>query len=252
MFPVIQLGPMALQAPGLILLGGLWIGLMISERWANRFGVKPNQLYNIVFVALIAGVIGARLSYALQNWDAFLASPLSLFSLLPSLFDPVGGLAVGLLAALIYGSRHQIPLWPALDALTPLGAVMIIALGLANLASGAGFGSVTELPWGIDLWGASRHPTQIYQIIAGAIILAIIWPRRSTMDASQRVSGETFWLFVSLSSGSWMIIEAFRGDSILLPGGWRVAQIVAWLILAVSLWGLGKTKMRTKAMNESL
>lgn len=242
MFPVIQLGPMALQAPGLILLVGLWLGLMVAERLADRFGVKPNQLYNIVFVALIAGLVGARLSYALQHWAAFRSNPMSLFSLLPGLFDPVGGLAVGLIAVLIYGNRKQISLWPMLDALTPFFAVMISAVGLANLASGAAFGASADLPWGIDLWGASRHPTQVYQMMAGATILALIWPRRSASDATQPMPGRTFWLFLALSAVAWMLIEAFRGDSILLPGGLRVAQVAAWLILAISLWGLGKTK----------
>ena len=81
MFPIIQIGPMALQAPGLILLIGLWIGLILSEKLAVRFNTQPNQIYNLVFTALIAGLIGARLSYILQNIEAFLESPISVFSL---------------------------------------------------------------------------------------------------------------------------------------------------------------------------
>jgi prolipoprotein diacylglyceryltransferase len=252
MFPIIQIGPLALQAPGLFLLIGLWIGLTISERLAVRFNARSNHIYNIVFVALIAGLVGARLSYALQHVEAFLASPMSLFSLNPGLLDPLGGIAVGLVAATIYGNRKQIPLWPTLDALTPLLAVMIMAVGLANLASGSAFGVPTQMPWGIELWGLTRHPTQIYQIIAGAVILGLIWPRRSDSGASQRVPGETFWLFLVLSSVSWMIIEAFRGDSVLLPGGWREAQIIAWVVLAISLLGLWKTKSHLESAAKNM
>jgi len=81
MLPTIQLGPVSLQVPGLVLLAGLWIGLTLSERRAKRGGENPAHLYNLVFIAIIAGIIGARLSYALTYPDAFTANLLSLVSL---------------------------------------------------------------------------------------------------------------------------------------------------------------------------
>lgn len=245
MFPILQIGPLALPAPGMFLLIGIWTGLTISERLAPRFKANPNHLYNLVFVTLISGVLGARFSFILQNLQAFLENPLNMFSLNPALLDPVGGIAVGLVAALIYGNRKQISWLPTLDAITPLLSIMLIALGLANLASGNAFGSETNLLWGINLWGATRHPTQIYQSIAGSIILVIIWPRKSVTELVPRVPGETWWLFLALISAAWMIIETFRGDSVVLPGGVRTTQIIAWSILAVSLWGLGKIKSQS-------
>lgn len=252
MFPVIQVGPFALPAPGMILLIGIWVGLTVSERLAPRFSANPNHLYNLVFVALISGVLGARFSYFLQHFQTFFENPLNLLSLNLGLLDPVGGAAVGIIAVLIYGNRKQIS-WPhTMDALTPLFSIMIIALGLSNLASGDAFGSETNLPWGIYLWGETRHPTQIYQSLAGFLILVLIWPWHSTFKPTQRVPGKTFWLFLALSSAAWMIIETFRGDSILLPGGLRVAQLFAWMVLAVSLWGFGKVKKPMNGAPESL
>ena len=52
MFPIIQIGPLSLPAPGLILLAGIWIGLTVAERFAPRFKANSNQLYNLVFVVL--------------------------------------------------------------------------------------------------------------------------------------------------------------------------------------------------------
>ena len=37
MFPILQLGPLALQVPGLLLLVGLWIGTLVVEREAVRY-----------------------------------------------------------------------------------------------------------------------------------------------------------------------------------------------------------------------
>jgi phosphatidylglycerol:prolipoprotein diacylglycerol transferase len=201
---------------------------------------NPNDVNNIVFVGLISGVLGARISFVIQNLDVFLSSLLNIFSLNPGLLDPVGGMAVALISVLIFGNYKNICWWQTLDATTPFLCVLWIAFGLSNLASGNAFGSETSLPWGIEIWGAVRHPTQIYQILAGGIILAIIWPRTENSQVENRVSGETFFGFMALSAGAWLIIEAFRGDSILLSNGIRAAQIVAWIILALSMWVINK------------
>ena len=239
MFPIIQIGPMALQAPGLILLVGLWLGLLLSERLAPRFRARPNNVYNLVFVGLIAGVLGARISFVVQNLEVFLLSPINIISLNPGLLDPIGGIAIGLIAALVYGNRKGINWKPILDAITPFLSVMVIAFGFSNLASGNAFGAETNLPWGINLWGGMRHPTQVYQILAGWVILGIIWPRTGRTNTVQRIPGATIIGFVALSSGAWLFLEAFHGDSNLLMNGIRTNQIFAWLLLAVSMWGYG-------------
>jgi phosphatidylglycerol:prolipoprotein diacylglycerol transferase len=155
------------------------------------------------------------------------------------LLDPLGGAAVAVIMGVIYVNRKQIPLWPTLDALVPFLSVVWVALGLSNLASGKAFGMETQMPWGIDLWGVLRHPTQIYQVLAGIAIMAAVWPRNNTVDTASKAPGETLWLFLGLSAIAWMFIEAFRGDSILLTGGIRKAQVFAWFMLALSLWGWG-------------
>jgi phosphatidylglycerol:prolipoprotein diacylglycerol transferase len=238
MLPIIQIGPLALPTPGLAIIAGIWIGLIVSERYAPRFEVDPNQLYNLVFIALIAGIVGARLAYAVRFPAAFAASPLSLLSRDLNLLDPWGGMAVGGLAALVYGQRKGMDFWSTMDALTPGLAVLGVAWGLANLASGNAYGTPTNLPWGIELWGAQRHPTQIYQTLFAALILILILP--STRLIGTQPSGGRFLIFVALSAGARLFLESFRGDSVLILGGIRLAQVLAWLILAGSLWGLAR------------
>lgn len=234
MLPVIQIGPLALQAPGLALLLGIWLGLSLAEKHAARHGVSPSKLYNLVFIALIAGLIGARLVYALRYPEAFLASPLSIFSLNPGLLDGLGGAVIGAIAALAYAQRSKLPLWPTLDALTPGLAVFMIGLGAAHFAAGTAFGAPTTLPWGVHLWGETRHPSQLYEILAAALILALLWPGKERL--AMPLPGHYFLNFAALSAAARLLLEAWRGDSALLPGGLRLAQVIAWLILAACLW----------------
>jgi prolipoprotein diacylglyceryltransferase len=43
-------------------------------------------------------------------------------------------------------------------------------------------------------------------------------------------------LFVALTAGARLFLEAFRGDSTLLFGGIRLAQTIAWMVLAMTLF----------------
>ncbi len=247
MFPVLNLGPLALQVPSLALLLGVWGGITLAEKWAPYFDIDSNDISNLLFTAIITTVLGARLSYIAGHLDAFLSDPGSIFSLNTGLLDPVGGGAIGLILALIYGNRHEMPLWRSLDASTPFLATLIIALGLAHLASGDAYGAPTNLPWGIYLWGTRRHPTQIYEILAGILILGLIWPRRAgEADSPSRLAGETWGRFLALSAGAFLFIEGFRANSLTLLNGLRIVQFVAWVILAISLWGLGQLERQKR------
>lgn len=235
MFPILQIGPLALQTPGLMYLLGLWFGLSLAEKFAPKRGVSADTLYNLVFTGLIAGILGARLGYVIQYPDAFLASPLSLVSLNPGLLDPFSGFAAALLASLVYGARNRLEVWNTLDALTPFFAVFLIGAALANAASGAAFGMETSLPWGIELWGAKRHPSQFYEL-GGAIAILLLMGRQS--KETNAPAGTLFLTFLALTAGARLFFEAFRGDSALILGGIRTAQVIAWLVLAGAWWGL--------------
>jgi phosphatidylglycerol:prolipoprotein diacylglycerol transferase len=237
MLPTLQIGPLAIQVPGLILLASLWLGLLVVERYSHLYGIEANDLYNLSLIVLLAGFIGARVAYVLRYPSAFRASPLSLVSLNPGLLDPVGGFAVGMIIALAYGQRKKLPLLLTLDALVPAFAVLNIGISLANLCSGKAFGAPTDLPWGITLWGAQRHPTQIYNAIFAIIILFAFWPSH---DYFRKITpGVTFFAFTASVAGTRLFLDAFRGDSSLTYRGVRISQLVGWLILAISLVCIG-------------
>jgi phosphatidylglycerol---prolipoprotein diacylglyceryl transferase len=215
----------------ILLLAALWIGLALAEKRAPRHGVSRDVLSNLVYYALFGYILGGRLLYALANYAVFLQSPLSVFSINLNLFDPIAGLVIAVIVGVVYGSRQKLPFWSTLDALTPLFALLAIGLSLSHLASGTAFGRPTNLPWGIDLWNATRHPTQIYELLAALVIFGLLWFRKTN-----GLAGSDLLLFAALTAGAHLFLEAFRGDSILIFDGLRLAQVVAWMVLAVSLF----------------
>ncbi len=217
----------------ILIILAAWIGLTISERHATRLRVNLDALSNLLFIGVIAFVIGGRLLYALENLAVFAQSPSSIFSLNTALFDQWGGLAIAVIAGFVYGQRVHLPFWRSLDALTPLLAMVAIGIAFSHLASGQAFGKETTVPWAIHEWGAWRHPTQAYEIIASILVLVLV-----LIPKTIQAPGIEFLSFAALTSASRLIIEGFRGDSTLILGGLRAAQIVAWCVLLLALIGL--------------
>jgi phosphatidylglycerol---prolipoprotein diacylglyceryl transferase len=242
MLPVINIGPLALPAPQLILLAGFWLGLEVSEKQAAYFKLDAEKIYYLILIALLAGLVGARLAYAIQSPAAFRASPLNLLAPRPEMLDGTGGWLAAATAALIYLRVHRLKLWPSLDAVTGLLLVLGVTIGVSHLASGDAFGAPAQLPWAIELWGAQRHPSQVYETLAALLIGVAAWTGGKICRVSLQIGGAglRFWAFIALSATARIFLEAFRGDSILLAGSLRTAQLVAWAALSISLWQIGQ------------
>jgi phosphatidylglycerol---prolipoprotein diacylglyceryl transferase len=214
----------------ILVLAALWLGLTLGEKRVSRHGIAKEAFNNLGYYSLLGYVLGGRLLFVLEHLQVFMKTPLSVLSPNTDLFDPLGALATAVVVALIYGQKQKLPLWSTLDALTPFFAVLAIGIHLSQLAAGTAFGSPTRLPWGMDLWNAVRHPTQIYELVASVLILAYLWFR-----TPGSYSGSDFLWFVALTAASRLLFEAFRGDSTLILNGIRSAQLIAWLVLAAAL-----------------
>ena len=231
MYPVLQVGSLAIAVPGLALLIGVWVALELAEREAARLTLNPDAVYRLAFSALVAGLIGARLAYVARYLSVYASDPLGIFSLNAATLAPAEGALIGVTAAFIYGARRQLPLRATLDALAPALAALAVAVAVAHAASGDAFGAPAQLPWSVYLWGEYRHPAQVYELIAALGVLGLGWRVR----ARGLFPGFNFLLVAALSAAARIFLEAFRGDSLLIAGGWRAAQVVGLVVLAVCL-----------------
>ncbi len=69
MQPEIHLGPLTLQTFGIMFaLGFIAAGVVIAKR-LKEWGKPPDWAYEMVFAALIGGLVGSRVDFLIQNWD---------------------------------------------------------------------------------------------------------------------------------------------------------------------------------------
>ncbi len=236
MFPFLRLGPFILPMASLALLAGLWTGLPLIEREAVRLKINASTLSNVIFYSLLAGLIGARLGYALEFPNVYLAKPLSLLALTPTTLSPLMGFAVGLIPFAIFVQRKQLPIQATLDSIAPGLAIFMVFVGLAHILSGDAYGAPTRVPWAIRLWNDYRHPSQFYETFMALTIFLVIQGRFLKPEGA----GLNFLLTIALFSASRVFLETFRGDSVFWPGGFREAQIIALAIMALSFYWMSK------------
>ena len=236
MFPYLRLGPFLLPLASLALLAGLWVGFPLIEHEAVRLKINASTLSNVIFYSLLVGLIGARLGYALEFPSIYLAKPLSLLALTPTTLSPITGLVVGLITFMIFVQGKQLPIRPTLDSIAPGLALFMVFLGVAHILNGDAYGAPTRVPWAIRLWNEYRHPSQFYETFVALIIFLIIRERLPKPEGA----GLNFLLTITLFSASRVFLESFRGDSVFWPGGFREAQVLALIIMAVSFYWMRK------------
>jgi phosphatidylglycerol:prolipoprotein diacylglycerol transferase len=170
MFPILQIGPLSIQTPGLILITGIWLSLTLSEKIHHIGGVDFEQPYRIIAYMLLGAMLGGRMFYVLAYPSIFLNSPLSIFSPNPSLFDLWGALIGVIVAYLLMLRINRIPSRKYLDSISLFLVYTSFFVSLSSFAAGAEVGQPTTLPWGLMYLGQERHPTQIYEMIAFLIL----------------------------------------------------------------------------------
>jgi phosphatidylglycerol---prolipoprotein diacylglyceryl transferase len=236
MFPILQVDTISINLPGMLLFLGLWIGITQSERYARKYNFETSVIFNLCLIGIAGGLVGARMVFALKYSAAFTTNLMSIISPNLLMLDFSGGLLGLFLASYIYGQRKKLPFFPSLDAVTPCLLIFSVALGFSNLSSGYAYGSPTSLPWGLPLWGALRHPTQIIEILFASLIAFLLWPENKFIQTNFfQKSGIRFFSFFVLAAFSRLILESLRGDTSFLIGSFRFPQIIAFLIMAISL-----------------
>jgi phosphatidylglycerol:prolipoprotein diacylglycerol transferase len=102
-----------------------------KERYTSQsIPVYPHQrVGEIVIIALIGGLIGAKIFNALESWNEFIHDPIgSLFS--GSGLTFYGGLIVATILIYYYCRKHKIEIVPFCDAIAP---ALMLAYGIGRL-----------------------------------------------------------------------------------------------------------------------
>ncbi|MEG1500444.1 MAG: prolipoprotein diacylglyceryl transferase [Clostridiales bacterium] len=225
------LGSFPVRWYGILISSGMALGILLAAWQAKKRGLDPDDLYSLCIWILPAAVIGARLYFVMMSWDYYSLHPGDILKIWKGGLAFHGGLIAAVAVALIYVKKRKINFFTWADILIPSVALGQSIGRWGNYFNQEAFGVPTDLPWGIFVAGAYRHPTFLYESLWDlAVFFVLTW-----LLTRPRKEGSVFAWYCILYSLGRFFVESLRTDSLML-GSWRVAQLVS---VAFILIGMG-------------
>jgi phosphatidylglycerol:prolipoprotein diacylglycerol transferase len=220
MYPVlVQIGHFTLRSYGALFALAMLVGWVVAKHEARRKGFPEATTEKFLGLAVLAGLVGARLDYILfSDLMTYLRHPGTMFALWQGGLAVQGGLIGGLVAAVWFTRHHRLPFWSFADAFAP-GLILGQAIGrLACFLNGDAYGQPTTLAWGVTFTDHQSmaplniplHPTQLYEMGWNLLLFGFLWGIRKRT----RYPGQLFLFYVAFYSLGRFVIEGLRGDQL--------------------------------------
>ena len=242
MYPILlDLGFWQLRSYGIVVAIALLVGIWWSAREAERRGFSRALVYDLAWVASLAGFAGARLWFAFFSEPAlFLAEPWEIFAVWRGGLAFQGALVGGFLAGLWFIRRRALPFWRLAGAVVP-GLALGQAVGqIACLLNGDSYGKPTTVSWAIVYThpqalaplGVPLHPVEVYELVGYFLVFLVV--QRVARSAGRE--GQALVVYAVLYGVTRFAMEFFRGAPPVVAGI-LVPQAVSVLLVAAGLIG---------------
>jgi phosphatidylglycerol:prolipoprotein diacylglycerol transferase len=246
-----ELGFLQITGFGLAVLLAFVVAQIVAQAETARRGYDPEPFADLVFVAVIGGLAGAKIYYAILTGDIT-----SLWSRAGFVFW--GGLIGGIVAVAFVVRRKKLGVMRIADV-AGIGVAAAYAVGRSGCwAVGDDYGRpwngflATVFPEGAPpstaenmraLFGVpippttlpgeviAVHPTQLYETAMGMIMFAVLWRLRDHRHATGWLAG----VYCVLAGVERFIVEFFRAKDDRFFGPFTTAQVIAILFVAAGI-----------------
>ncbi|WP_034345255.1 prolipoprotein diacylglyceryl transferase [Deinococcus misasensis] len=244
----IQIGSFSIAWYGVLMMAGIMGGAILAQRLAVKKGLNANLISDIIFWAVIWGVIGARVLFVMTSPEAFagITDPgqkfLAWVNIRTGGLSIHGGLLFGIAVFLYYQWRYKINFYEYASLLAPGLGLGIMGGRLGNIMNGSDtVGRPTNLPIGFvwpdwakgfhnamcnannpenlaqyctnGLVTVPVHFTQLYGVLIGLLIFVLAWNWMKTKTAYQVFYLTVMWYSILRS----VVEETFRLNPLTFP-----------------------------------
>ncbi|MEX0837825.1 MAG: prolipoprotein diacylglyceryl transferase [Gemmatimonadota bacterium] len=258
------IGGEAVTSFGVFMLLAFLTGGYILRAEMRRLGEDPEKAWDLVFMAVIGGIIGAKVYYVLLNWDRTMADPVGMILARGGLVW-YGGFMLATVLVIWEIRRQKLPLPKMADAVAPALALAYAVGRVGCFMVGDDWGRPTDswvgiaFPRGapptrvdiierdfgiavdpalIERYGqiVPVHPTQLYEVGMSTLIFFVLWKIRR----QPRVAGWLFMLWLVLAGIERFVVEFFRAKDDRFLGPLTVAQVISVGIMVVGAVGMAR------------
>lgn len=237
-------------------------GGLVLRSELERMKFEGERAWDFVFMAVVGGLIGAKLYYVLLNADQLQVQGISfVFSRGGMVW--YGGFLLAAALVLFEVRRSPIPMRHVLDASAPALALAYAVGRIGCFLVGDDYGRPTDSwvgiafpngappstvanlqnQFGIEIDPAliakygevlPVHPTQLYEVGMSTLIFFVLWSLRGR----GRPVGWIFALWLTLAGIERFIVEIYRAKDDRFFGVLTVAQMISLGLVVAGLWGL--------------
>ena len=225
---------------GALISAGVIAALLLCMREEKRRGLKEDTIIDLAFWAIPLALVGARIYYAVFNWQAFSDDPLSVFRIWEGGIAIYGAIIGGLIGVLIFSKRRKMNPFTLTDIIVP-GLALAQGIGRwGNYFNMEAYGreitntSLQFFPIGVQIPGGSGYTwhmaTFFYESCWDIAVFAALW--FIIRKRSQHPGTLTLWYLLLYGIGR-SIIEGLRTDSLMM-GPLRVSQVLSLVLMVLS------------------
>lgn len=245
-----KLGPLQFTGFGFAMLMCFVIGQIVTQREMERRGQDPAPVGDMVFAAVVGGLLGAKIYYAILTQDASSLTSRAGFVFWGGLIGGIIAVTAVVMKKRLGVARVSDSVAVALPAAYAVGRTGCWAVGddygrpwsgpfavsfpegappstVANMTSAFG----VQFPPGTPPnQVVAVHPTQLYEVLMGAVMFFIILRLRKQTHGA----GWLFGVYCFMAGMERFIVEFFRAkDDRFIGAGLTVAQVIA-IVFALS------------------
>lgn len=277
MYPVIfelpewlpLLGGAAITSFGVFMLFSFLTGGYVLRAELRRMGEEPDRAWDLVFMAVVGGIVGAKLYYVLLNYEQLLANPAEMIFSRGGLVW-YGGFLLATALVVWEIKRQKMPLAATADAIAPALALSYAVGRVGCFLVGDDWGrptdswvgvrfprgtppssvDVIERTFGITVDPAlverygqivPVHPTQLYEVGLSTLIFFVLWRQRG-----RHAAGWLFMLWLALAGLERFLVEFLRAKDDRFFGALTLAQVISLGVVAVGVVGVVRTSRRAQ------
>lgn len=185
MHPILlQIGGFSLRSYGLMAAIGFLAAAWLLGKNRSYAKMSADQTSAALFIAMIAGIVGARIFYVVQFFDQYRNHLWRIIRIDQGGLVFYGGFLLAIAALWFYAHRQKLDIVRILDVCTPALALAHACGRVGCFLNGCCYGKPTELFWGVRYPagseaalrypGAALHPVQLYEA-GGQLLLTFLY-----------------------------------------------------------------------------
>lgn len=237
MHPIaLQIGSLTIRWYGVMAAVGFLAASWLLDRNRKYADLTKDQCGNMLIIALIAGILGARIFYVVQFFDRYFRhDPIRVFYIHEGGLVFYGGFILALLMIVLYTRKCHLDTIRVLDVFAP---ALAAAHGFGRIGcflNGCCFGRATDFFWGVtapagtllyeQTGGMPVHPVQLFEA-AEQFALCFLYCRMLRKVKRGVVMASFMAIYGALRCGN----EMLRGDNELYwhltPAQWVGALLI--------------------------